>query len=112
MKNEYRLTKSQVTILRYYKSLGVVDRTDGTSRFCRSIKTIADDTDTGTKTVQRANDRFQSLGILIWESGHKTSWGDGQPNKYLLALTGIAGCGEVLGTTPTMLKGIRKQVTE
>jgi hypothetical protein len=109
MKRQIKLTKSQVEILRYYKSIGVADKDAGGVRFCRSIKTIAYDTDTGTKTVQRANDRFQSLGILIWRSGYKTSWGDGQPNQYLLALNGIRGY-EILGVTSTMLRAVGRQV--
>jgi hypothetical protein len=51
------LTPYEIRILRFYRGLRE-------ERFCRSIKTIAESCSVGTRTVQRANLRFQKLGIL------------------------------------------------
>jgi hypothetical protein len=114
-----KLTPAEIRILRYYKSIGKVDRERGGGlRFCRSLKTIAAETGcTGQfadKTVRRANEHFRSLGILTWISGNSASWrpdSRGQANQYRLVLSGINGC-EVLGVTPAMLRSVRSQVRE
>jgi len=82
-----RLTKAETRILRFYRSLRE-------ERFCRSIASIARECSVGTRTVQRANARFQRLGILAWVSGNSASWrknSRGQANKYRLVLTGLEG---------------------
>lgn len=81
------LTPSEVTVLRYYRSLKK-------KQFCRSLKTIAKACHMSTKTVARANRRFLYLGILLWVSGNSASWrpdSRGQANRYHLNLTGFYG---------------------
>lgn len=91
-----RVTKSELRILRFYRAFR-------SERFCCSIKTIADACDVGTKTVQRANERFREMGILAWVSGNSASWrpdSRGQANKYRLKLSGIEGS----AVTPAMTR--------
>jgi hypothetical protein len=100
MMNQPRLTKAEATILRFYRS--IVER----EHFCRSIKTIAEETKLGTRTVQRANTKFLSLGILSWVSGNSASWrpgGKGQANRYRFVLSGVEGS----GITPAMVSSFR-----
>jgi hypothetical protein len=94
-----KLTKSELHILSFYRSLG--------AKFCRSIKTIARETGTGTKTVQRANGRFKSLGTLTWAPGNSAN--GGQANRYWLRMQGIPGY-EVLGVSTAMLRSVQKQI--
>jgi hypothetical protein len=94
-----KLTKSELHILSFYRSLG--------AKFCRSIKTIARETGKGTKTVQRTNDRFKSLGILMWAPGNSAN--GGHANRYWLRMQGIPGH-EVLGVTSAMLRNVQKQI--
>ena len=104
-----KLTKSERIILRYYRSLGRGLQLD----FVRSLKTIAAECGTSTKTVQRANDHFAALGILIWLSGNSASWKtgmQGQPTRYRLNLKGFSGFDKVLGCTPAMLREVRRQL--
>jgi hypothetical protein len=111
-----RLTKSDIRILRFYRSIGKVDRSLGTGlRFCRSLKTIAAEIGVNEKTVRRSNDHFRALGILSWVSGNSASWRKdspedrGQPNGYRLELRGITGY-EILGVTPAILARVRRQI--
>src|SRR5712691_3757472 len=93
-----KLTQSETTILRFYRDFRE-------ERFCCSIKTIAQATGLGTRTVQRANARLQSLGILAWISGNSASWrkgSRGQANKYRFVLTGIEGS----AVTPAMVRSL------
>lgn len=103
------LTKSERRILRSYKSLGQGPRVN----FVRSLKTIAAECGISTKTVQRANEHFRSLGILIWLSGNSASWKtgrQGQPTRYRLNLCGFVGFDKTLGITPAMLREVRRQI--
>jgi hypothetical protein len=114
-----KLTPAEIRILRYYKSIGKVDRSIGSGlRFCRSLKTIAAATGCvgkfADKTVRRANEHFAALGILMWIKGNSQSWragSRGQANKYCLMLNGINGY-HLLGVTPAILRSVRSQIRE
>ncbi len=75
------LTKNTKAVLRYYLSL---DK----ARFRLSLDTIALASGVKKRTVRRANDRLQDLGLISWISGHgniRTGGGDEcVPNEYLL----------------------------
>lgn len=102
MTNLTNLTKSDIRILRFY-------RTFRRERFCCSIRTIAQACELGTRTVQRANARFQELGILAWVPGNSASWrpdSRGQANKYRLVMSGIEGS----TVTPAMTRRLYRLV--
>jgi hypothetical protein len=105
-----QLTKSEIRILQFYRSIGKVDSSLGTGlRFRRSLKTIAAEIAVNEKTIRRANDHFAALGILSWISGNSASWrGDkgGQASKYRLVLSGLEG----FAVARTTLQSIRKQL--
>ena len=95
-----KLTRAETRILQFYRSLKE-------ERFCRSIASIARECSVGTRTVQRANARFQGLGILAWVSGNSASWrknSRGQANKYRLVLTGLEG----FNVSPATLRAVRR----
>jgi hypothetical protein len=95
-----KLTKAETRILRFYRDFRE-------ERFCCSIRTIAQACSVGTRTVQRANARFQELGILSWVSGNSASWrpdSRGQANKYRLVLTGIDG----FNVPPATIRTVRR----
>jgi hypothetical protein len=95
------LTKSEIHILTFYRAFR-------SERFCCSIKTIAQACDVGTRTVQRANARFQAMGILAWVSGNSASWrpnSRGQANKYRLVMSGIEGS----TVTSTLTRSLYRQ---
>jgi hypothetical protein len=95
-----KLTRAETRILRFYRSLRE-------ERFCRSIASIARECSVGTRTVQRANTKFQGLGILSWVSGNSASWrpdSRGQANKYRFVLSGVEGS----GVTPAMVRAFRR----
>jgi len=97
-----KLTRAETRILRFYRSLKE-------ERFCRSIASIARDCSVGTRTVQRANARFQGLGILAWVPGNSASWrkdSRGQANKYRFVLTGLEG----FDVPPTMVRRLRRLI--
>ena len=99
------LTNAEVRILRFYRAFRE-------ERFCCSIKTIAQGCAVGTRTVQRANVRFQQLGILSWVSGNSASWrpdSRGQANKYRLVLTGLEGCNVSPSTVRTLRRALRSE---
>lgn len=93
-----KLTRTETRILQFYRDFRE-------ERFCCSIKTIAEACSVGTRTVQRANVRFQNLGILAWVSGNSASWkknSRGQANKYRLVLKGLEGS----DVTPAMTRAL------
>jgi len=76
------LTKNETAILDYYRSLKE-------EKFSRSLKTIARAAGMNEKTVRRANNHFQQLGILSWIRGHGGQGNTGprtpcMPNQYWL----------------------------
>jgi hypothetical protein len=95
------LTPTEVTVLRYYDGLKKTGR-----MFCRSLETIAAACGCSSKSVQRANDHFFALGILLWAPGNSRP----QANWYTLDLRGITGWDTVLGRTRKELSHVRKQL--
>lgn len=94
------VTQSEARILRFYRDFC-------SEHFCCSIKTIARSCEVGTRTVQRANEKFQQLGILSWISGNSASWrpnSRGQANRYRLLLKGIEGS----AVTPSLTRRLRR----
>jgi hypothetical protein len=94
------LTPSEIRILRFYRNFRE-------ERFRRSIASIARECSVGTRTVQRANARFQRLGILAWVSGNSASWrknSRGQANQYRLVLSGIEG----FDVPPATVRALRR----
>jgi hypothetical protein len=74
------LTKNTKTVLRYYLSL---DK----ARFRLSLDTIALASGVKKRTVRRANDRLQDLGVISWISGHgniRAGGADCTPDEYLI----------------------------
>jgi hypothetical protein len=69
-----KLTKSEQTILTYYKQL-----TRQSNKFCLRLEKIAGTLSIDEKTVRRANTHFRGLGWLFWIAGSK-----GQANQYWL----------------------------
>jgi alpha-mannosidase len=69
-----KLTKSEQTILTYYKQL-----TKQSDKFCLRLEKIARTLGIDEKTVRRANTHFRELGWLFWIAGSK-----GQANQYWL----------------------------
>ena len=73
-----KLTRAEVRILKFYKSIARPNAALGMGRhFVRSLKSIATATGCTRKTVTRANTHFRLLGILLWAQGNGGDWKKG-----------------------------------
>jgi DNA-binding transcriptional regulator YhcF (GntR family) len=79
MSEKLKLTKSERTILEYYRSLKE-------EKFCCSLLTIARATGMNEKTIRRANDHCRQLGLLSWirGNGNRVAGMPCHPNRYWL----------------------------